>query len=97
MAEASHNIEFCITGIVSLALQVNCETDHDVFIEFSGHVNVFSINVFYGGWNAYDKPDFQCEFYLDKLTSDRFDRCAKIRTQLENLLNEKQGKIDKNA
>lgn len=96
-SESPKNIDDCIVRIMRLALQVNRETKHDVFVNFSGHVKLFTVEVFYGGWSMPYKPDFKAEFYLGNLSPDRFTRCAKIRTQLENLLNEKQGKIDKNA
>lgn len=96
-SKAPKNIDDCIVRIMRLALQVNRETEHDVFVNFSGHVNLFLVDVYYDGWSMPYKPDFKAEFFLDDLSPDRFTRCAKIRTQLENLLNEKQGKIDKNA
>lgn len=83
------NIEACIVGIMRLALQVNRETEHDVFVNFSGHVKLFTVEVFYGGWSMPYKPDFKAEFYLGNLTPDRFTRCAKIQAELEKLLNEK--------
>lgn len=96
-SESPKKIDDCIVRIMRLALQVNRETEHDVFVNFSGHVNLFLVDVYYDGWSMPCKPDFKAEFFLDDLSPDRFTRCAKIRTQLENLLNEKQGKIDKNA
>lgn len=97
MKKSSQKIDDCIVRIMRLALQVNRETKHDVFVNFSGHVNLFTVEVFYDGWSMPYKPDFKAEFYLDDLSPDRFTRCAKIQAELEKLLNEKQGKIDKNA
>lgn len=91
------NIDDCIVRITRLALQVNRETGHDVFIDFSGHVKSFTVEVFCGGWHKSNAPDLRARFYLDDLSPDRFTRCEKIQAELEKLLNEKQGKIDKNA
>lgn len=94
-SESPKKIDDCIVGIMRLALQVNRETGHDVFIDFSGHVKSFTVEVFYGGWSMPYKPDFKAEFYLDDLSPDRFTRCAKIQAELEKLLNEKTTKKDK--
>lgn len=96
-SESPKKIDDCIVRIMRLALQVNRETEHDVFVNFSGHVNLFLVDVYYDGWSMPYKPDFKAEFFLDDLSPDRFARCAKIQAELEKLLNEKQGKIDKNA
>ena len=97
MKKSSQKIDDCIVRIMRLALRVNRETENDVFVNFSGHVNLFLVDVYYDGWSMPYKPDFKAEFYLDDLSPDRFTRCAKIQAELEKLLNEKQGKIDKNA
>ena len=70
--------------IMRMALLVNRETKHDVIINFAGHVNYFSVDVFYNGWGDMRMPDFHGEFYLDNL--DCFKKCAKIWKKLDSLL-----------
>ena len=95
MKKSSQKIETCIAEIMRLALRVNRETKHDVFVNFSGHVNLFLVDVYYDGWSMPYKPDFKAEFFLDDLSPDRLEQCAKIQAELEKLLNEKTTKKDK--
>ena len=88
-SESPKKIDDCIVRIMRLALQVNRETEHDVFVNFSGHVNLFLVDVYYDGWSMPYKPDFKAEFFLDDLSPDRLEQCAKIQAELEKLLNNK--------
>ena len=91
-SESPKNIDDCIVRIMRLALQVNRETGHDVFVNFSGHVKSLGITLYYGGWRKSCEPDFKEMFYLGHLSPDRLERCAKIRAELEKLLNEKNNR-----
>lgn len=93
-SESPKKIDDCIVRIMRLALQVNRETEHDVFVNFYGHVKSFEISVCYGGWQPPYVDDFKEKFYLDKFTPDRLEQCAKIQAELEKLLNEKNNGKD---
>ena len=89
--EKQKNIDVLIAKIISLSLRVNRETKSTVFLEFSGHVNAFGIQIYYRGWKPRSNPDFRECLYIDddNLTPDCFDRCRQIISKLCGLLPEK--------
>ena len=70
--------------IMRMALFVNRETKHDVIINFAGHVDYFSVDVFYNGWGDMRMPDFHSEFYLTD--PDCLNQCEKTWKKLDSLL-----------
>lgn len=82
----SKNIDDLIVEIMRLALKVNRETKHTVFVEFHGHVNSVGVQIHYGGWEADKDSDYLQCFYLDELSPDRFEKCRQIITELKELL-----------
>lgn len=85
----SKNIDDLIVEIMRLALKVNRETKHTVFVEFQGHVNSAGIRIYYSGWKADTDCDYLQCFYLDELSPDRFEKCGQIIAKLEELLENK--------
>ncbi|WP_294480558.1 hypothetical protein [uncultured Victivallis sp.] len=83
------NIDDLIVEIMRLALKVNRETKHTVFVEFQGHVNSAGIRIYYSGWKADTDCDYLQCFYLDELSPDRVEKCGQIITKLKELLEEK--------
>ena len=85
------NIDDLIVEIMRLALLVNRETSSDVFLNFSGHVNLIDIEINYDGWEARKDYDLRESFYIDddKLSSDRFEKCGEIIAKLEELMENK--------
>lgn len=84
------NIDDLIVEIMRLALKVNRETKHTVFVEFHGHVNSVGVQIHYGGWKADKDSDYLKCFYLDDtLSPDRFEKCGKIIAKLKELLENK--------
>jgi hypothetical protein len=43
-------MENLISAIVKLAIKVTLETQHDVFVNISGHVEWVEISIYEGGW-----------------------------------------------
>lgn len=41
-----------------------------VFINFSGHVNMFEIRVYKDGWEAYKDPTYRNKCYLEQQTAE---------------------------
>ena len=81
------NIDDLIVEIMRLALKVNRETKHTVFVEFHGHVNSAGVRIHYGGWKADKDSDYlQCFYLDDTLSPDRFEKGGKIITKLKELL-----------
>ena len=85
----SKNIDDLIVEIMRLALKVNRETKHIVFVEFHGHVNSARVQIHYGGWEADTDCDYLQCFYLDDLSPDRVEKCGKIIAKLKELLERK--------
>ena len=84
------NIDDLIVEIMRLALLVNRETKHTVFVEFHGHVNSVGVQIHFNGWNADKDSDYlQCFYLDDTLSPDRFEKCGQIIAKLEELLEEK--------
>ena len=51
--------------LMELALKVNEETHHSVFLNFSGHVNYIEIKIQYGGYNSEARcVDTYVNFYI---------------------------------
>jgi hypothetical protein len=46
-----------------LALILNTETVHTVFVEYSGHVHHVEVRFFTGGWRTQARPDKTACFY----------------------------------
>jgi len=41
-----------IASLVKLSMQITEDTDHDMFFDYSGHVNQFSVDIHIGGWDT---------------------------------------------
>lgn len=80
------NLDARIKQLMGLALRVNRETKHSVFLDFSGHVKQVSVQIHLGGWSSSSDPDYSKYFYLDYVSPHRFAACAEIRAKLNSLL-----------
>ena len=55
------NLDARIKQLMGLALRVNRETKHSVFVEFSGHVDALMVSACVGGYKSEEYPDYsQC-------------------------------------
>lgn len=71
--------------LIELLISINDNTEHHVFFDYSGHVDLFTIRLYKGGWNE----DVYCSeiyrFYLDK--DDWKDEVEKIYNYFLDILN----------
>lgn len=79
------NLDGRIKQIMGLALRVNRETKHSVFVEFSGHVDALMVSVCVGGYKSEEYPDYDWTVWL-KIESDAFTKLSEIRAKLNSLL-----------
>lgn len=79
------NIDGRIRQIVSLALRVNRETKHHVFVEYSGHVNLIQVTVYEGGWVSGKNSTYQLKIWMN---SEDFclSKLGRIIAKLKSLL-----------
>jgi len=74
-----------IVKITGLAYDVNSKTNHDVFVDFAGHVDSITVRVDLGGWNKDKDEDYKWSAYFDKPeewsdgegTPDQFEKTAR--------------------
>ena len=59
-------MEELLQKIILKAYNINENTEHTVFVDFSGHVESFEIKVYLNGWKEYKKVDIKLEVYLDE-------------------------------
>ena len=83
------NLDARIMQIMGLALRVNRETKHSVFVEFSGHVDALMVSASVGGYKSEEYPDYSQIVWL-KIESDVFARLSEIRAKLNSLLRDKK-------
>ena len=83
------NLDARIMQIMGLALRVNRETKHSVFVEFSGHVDSLMVSACVGGYKSEEYPDYSQIVWL-KTESDVFARLSEIRAKLNSLLRDKK-------
>ncbi len=79
------NLDGRIKQIMGLALRVNRETPHSVFIEFSGHVDVLMVSICTGGWEQGTSPDYDRTIWMDSEVRV-FAKLSEIRAKLNSLL-----------
>lgn len=73
--------------IAELVRDVQNTTEHDVFLNYSGHVNSIEVYVYLGGWVMDGGPDIKIEFYCgDDLTEGTKKNFKETITMLEGLL-----------
>lgn len=72
-----------VRTIQTLAMQININSDTDIFTEFLGHVNGFHFRTYIDGWQSGKKPDFNATVYIDIAKGD--DTLNAIIEHLESL------------
>lgn len=79
-------VQQLITAILSKGYEVNTQTHHQVFIDYSGHVNQLSLRVYTGGnCNDKEEPEVSHRCYIDYGESSR-DQLRKMYEVISNLL-----------
>lgn len=79
------NLDARIMQLMGLALRVNRETKHSVFVEFSGHVDALMVSACVGGYKSEEYLDYNQIVWL-KTESNVFARLSEIRAKLNSLL-----------
>lgn len=72
--------------IILKVYEINEETKHTVFLDFSGHVDKLQIRIYEKGWKDEEDATLNKEAYLDESTS---------KEQLKEILKELE-KIERN-
>ena len=81
----NQKIEDKLVTILKLAYKINCETGYAVFLNFSGHVNSFGVEVSKSKERFYKKL-INTDFYLEPFDENDKDEWKKIETKLDNLI-----------
>lgn len=67
--------------IMSLAINVSQNTPHDVFVKYSGHVRLLSVNLYEGGWGMTKEGKDILNGYLQNehwtVTDKELDQCIR--------------------
>lgn len=76
-------MEELIQKIMLKAYQVNKDTKHTIFLDFSGHVNWIEITIHLNGWMQDVDPEKQLRVHLDK--KEAMEELQKTLKTLEEL------------
>lgn len=76
-----------IFQIIEKAIEVTNTTKADAFVNYSGHVNCFSIDIHTFGWSTNHLADYSKSIYLNKVTEkEKNKKLIEILEKLDNLL-----------
>lgn len=73
-----------ILEIMKIALEKNKRTKNCIFIDFSGHVNKLSIQVYKNGWKEMADADYQKDIFMD-IYDNALERLKEILNYLKEL------------
>lgn len=62
----SSDVAKVVGDIMVLGVKISNETDADVFVNFSGHVNEISVQIHTRGWKDSSHPTLSDSCYLEK-------------------------------
>lgn len=62
-----------VITIINLALKINNEKENTIFFNYSGHVKLFEIEIYYDGWEKDKGADYRGIFYLNTNIIDSID------------------------
>jgi len=68
-----------LSRIIEKSYLVSNHTDHDVFLDFSGHVNFLTVQVYKGGWRQY-----KCEYGHEHVSKPQFQERIKELNPTKN-------------
>ena len=54
-----------VLDIMQLGVEISKNTEADVFVSYSGHVDSLDIMIFYNGWSDGRSGDYKKSIYLD--------------------------------
>lgn len=69
--------------IILKVYEINEETKHTVFLDFSGHVNKLEIRIYEKGWKVEEDATLKKEAYIDE--SDSKEQLKEILKELEKI------------
>ncbi len=69
--------------IILKVYEINEETKHTVFLDFSGHVNKLEIRIYEKGWKDEEDATLKKEAYIDE--SDSKEQLKEILKELEKI------------
>lgn len=70
-----------------LALAIGND-EHDIFVQYSPHVEAFSVKIYDGAWAEDKEPVYDCMVYIDDtlFASAMMGQLEEIKSEIENLL-----------
>lgn len=71
--------------LMELALRVNRETKHHVFVNYFGHVEKLEIDIYLDGWKTGRNADWRKDIWF-KIEKNHFATISGIRAKLNSLL-----------
>lgn len=74
-------MEELLQKLILKVYQINKNTKHDVFLNFSGHVNTFNVNYHKNGWSEDSKAIYLA--LSDNLTCENIERVINELDKLE--------------
>lgn len=82
-----------IEKIICLGVEISFLKIHDVFVDYSGHVNLIDVRIYLGGWRNNENADLIYRAYLDSESGIKM--LDTITKKLKELKEEKRWKIKK--
>lgn len=78
-----------VLDIMRLGVEISKNTEADVFVNYSGHVDLLSVMIFYSGWSDGRSADYKKEIYLDvakrRTEEDIIETLSEIYAELVNI------------
>jgi hypothetical protein len=81
-------IKKLIGEIIELAIEVTNQTKHDVFVNYSGHVNSINVNYHVNGYYSGAPQTYIVDLYID-LDENKISKLKQAKRKLKKLLEEK--------
>ena len=81
-------IEELMQEILKKSYIINKNTKHSVFVDFSGHVSLFTVCIYLNGWENNKDIDIKLEVYLDRKNQKQIiEKLESMLKRLEELEN----------
>lgn len=82
-------------SVAAVCQTLSEKTEMDVFFHYTPHVDGYQIDIYYGGWQAYDNNhDDRTIYYEVCLTRNNMNNITKLRKELNRLILEHSDQLD---
>lgn len=88
MKNYNEEIKKLILQITSIGIVVSKTTENDIFINYSGHADLFEVRCIYGGFKEDHSHNSENLFYsyLDKMCIEDIDELRNVKDKLIDML-----------